>query len=82
VDIDGKAKAAKSVNPKLRAATSGGKFSPNALVIMQIYPTSRQFEGGSSKVIGARRLVAGQTGVERTTSRKTVAECSIPQEWM
>jgi hypothetical protein len=67
VDIDGKAKAAKSVNPKLQASTSGGKFSPNPLVIMQIYPTSRQFEGGSSKVIGARRLVAGQTGVERAT---------------
>jgi len=67
VDIDGKSKAAKSVNPKLQAATSGGKFSPNALVIMQIYRTSRQFEGGSSKIIGAKRLVALQTGAERAT---------------
>jgi len=67
VDIDGKAKAAKSGNAKLQAATSGGKFSPNPRVIMQIYPTSRQFEGGSSKIIGAKRLVALQTGVERAT---------------
>jgi hypothetical protein len=67
VDIDANAEAAKSDNPKLQAATSGGKFSPNPLVIMQIYPTSRQFEVGSSKVIGARRLVAGQIGVERAT---------------
>jgi hypothetical protein len=27
-------------------------------------------------------LVAGQTGVERATWRKTVADCSIPWEWM